>query len=343
MTRCPALRSLLLIPALLLTASIVLAADEVPDTTGMTRLQRLIWQAKQMNREAGIEEPSQAAALELPPGVRRLTTTPGDEGVSAWSPDGASIYYEYREGKVAEIRRLDLADNKTETVSMPMESTGSPHISPNGKFMTFVRGIPSQGRKVFVMRLEDGEQAKLTPTMERGEEADPVWSRSGAKIYLSVHNRGVPFYDPYEITRDGERFKSLLDGHELPGSSYQRPAPSPDGKRVAWCLRRGRSCTIKIINTRIAALSEEHEIPGVFFGMADWLPDGKTMVVSYLLLDDPRAGYSLGFVDLETDQLTPWLDLSSTDGNVRVSPDGKQATFTAKSQGHSELFLADLP
>jgi Tol biopolymer transport system component len=342
MIRRPALRTLPLLLLLMITASLALAADEMPDTSGMTPLQRLVWQAKQMNKEAGLEE-TKPTVFEIPAGVRRLTETGGDEGDCAWSPDGASIYYDYREGQLQEIRRFDLADGKIETVSLPMESARNPQISPDGRFMAFMRNTPPLGRKVWVMRLEDGEQAKLVPGQGREEEADPIWSRSGAKLYLSVHNKGIPFFTPYEITREGERMKSLAGAHDLPGSSYKHPSLSPDGKQLAWALRRGRSGTINVMNTRIAGLSEEYEFPGYFIGLADWLPGGDRMVVSYLVLDEPRAGYSLGFADLATRTLTPWLNLSSSDGNVSVSPDGKQLAFTAKVDGHSELFIADLP
>ncbi len=345
MTRRPVLRTLplILLALLIMLPNLATAADEMPDTTGMSPLQRLVWQAKQLSKESGEGEAPTPTLLELPTGVLRLTETIGDEGGCAWSPDGASIYHDYRKGKLQEIRRLDLADGNIETVSLPMESARSPHISPDGHFMAFVRSMPSMGRKVWVMRLEDGEQAKLVPSPDRDEEADPAWNHSGAKLYLSVHKRGVPFFTPFEITREGERMESLAGPHDAQGSSYQHPVLSPDGKQLAWILRQGRSGTISVMNTQIAGLSEVFEFPGYFIGLADWLPGGDRMVVSYLVLDEPRKGYSLGIVDLATQTLTPWLNISNSDSNISVSPDGKQLAFTAKVDGHSEIFITDLP
>ncbi len=344
MTPRPVLRALpLMLLLLLIMSGFASATDELPDTTGMSALQRLLWQAKQLNKEGGEAEAPVKEPFELPAGVTRLTETDGEEGGCAWSPDGASIYHDFRKGELHEIRRFDLADGKLETVSLPMESARSPHISPDGRFMAFVRSTPGVGRKVWVMRLEDGEQAKLTPSQNRDEEANPAWSSSGAKLYLSVHNTGVPFFAPYEVTREGERMESLAGPHDEQGNSYQHAVLSPDGKRLAWALRRGRSGMISIMNTRISGLSEEFEFPGYFIGLVDWLHGGDRLVVSYLVVDEPRAGYSLGIVDLTTNTLTPWLNLSNSDGNMSVSPDGKQLAFTAKVDRHNELFITDLP
>ena len=117
----------------------------------------------------------------------------------------------------------------------------------------------------------------------------------------------------------------------------------PDGKKVGWVVRRGREAWLRLMDRKIHSLVEDIRVPGMFIGGFDWLPDGRRAVVSYLRTDEPRAGYSLGILDLETQALEPWLDLSDSDGAPAVSPDGKRVAFRSKWSGNPDILLADLP
>lgn len=334
----PAL-SLILLASLM--AATIAAADEMPDTTEMSPLQRLVRRAQQMGADHSRD--AEPVELVLPEGVTRLTHTDGDEGTMSWAPDGKSIYFGYREKSLQEVRRIELDTGEVTTVSLPMESAKNPDISPDGKFMAFERVAAGIGRKVWVMRLEDGEQAKLTQTAGHAGEGEPCWSASGRKVYFTSQGQGTPFSAPMEVTREGERLKSLVESHDREGFSYLRPRVSPTGGKVAWAVRSGRRGFIQVIDRKISTLREEFDFEGYFIGGVDWLPGEREMVVTYLVLDKPLEGYSLGRVNLETGELTHWLNLSGADINPRVSPDGKRVAFTAKVDRHAELFIAELP
>jgi len=296
-----------------------------------------------MSEDANAQENPEPTEFVLPEGVTRVTNTPGDEGVCSWSPDGKALYLGYREKSLQEVRRIDLDTGETTPVSLPMESAQKPDISPDGKFMVFVRTAAGTGRKVWVMRLEDSEQAKLTTASGHDVESDPVWSHSGRKIYMTTTTEGIPFGAPTEVTREGDRLKSIIDAGDRAGLSYSRPMASPSGRKTAWSVRSGRRGFIQVIDNKITSLREEFEFPGYFINGQDWLPGEREMVVAYLKLDAPLEGYSLGRVNLESGEFTPWLDMSKSDINPCVSPDGKRVAFTAKVDGHNELFIAELP
>jgi Tol biopolymer transport system component len=305
------------------------------DTTGLTPLQKVMLQARQLGAAAPVAAPD---TLTLPAGVRRLTTTPLDEGRCAWSPDGRSLYYDVLDGGQRRLVRMDLATGEVSSIADPPREGFSPAVSPDGRFLVFTRNLPELHYKLWVMRLEDGEEAKLTDNGSSLHENSPAWSESGGLVYYSVSNNGTPNATPMVVTRTGENAEALEQG----GGSYQTPAPSPSGKQIAWVIRFGASAFLRIVDARISALSEDFEFPGYFLSTADWLPGERRFVVSYLTLSAPLDGYRLGLVDLDRRQLEPWLDLPAA-LDPRVSPDGRQVAFRARVGGSYELFLADLP
>lgn len=337
------LRASLVLLLLALAAGPAAAQNEgeaPADTSELSPLQRLLQRAKSGERPPRPEIEKERAPL--PAGVRQLTTSAGEESSPCWAPDG-SIYFGLRDRKVQEIHRLDLASGETTLASLPMESASEPNISPDGKYMAFVRNVRGMGSKTFVMRLDDSEQAKLTPVVGRDQESNPVWSRSGGTIYFSLSREAAPFKSAMSISREGENMQDLGGGIELEGDSHASPHMSPDGRRVGWVVRHGHESFLRLMDTKISSLVEEVRVPERFFGDFDWLPDGRRVVVSYLDLNQPREGYSLGILDLESGELEPWLDLSRADGQPAVSPDGKSVVFRSKWSGNGDLYLAELP
>ncbi|MBM4118151.1 hypothetical protein FJ251_10505 [bacterium] len=312
------------------------AAPAPADTANMTPLQRVLWQAKQ-----GMGRPAAAPAdtFALPAGVRRLTRSEADEGRCDFSPDGKTLYFDTMQSGLHRLQRLDLGTGAATPLNEPPREGFSPAVSPDGRYLVFVRNLPQLPHKLWVMRLEDGEEAKLTPDGTSQHEGDPVWSHNGGTIYYSLSNNGTPNATPMAIARTGENQQALEQG---PGS-YHVPAPSPSGGKIAWALRLGKIKFLRVNDARISAISEDFEFPGYYLASADWLPGERRLVVSYLVESDPMAGYRLGFVDLDSGQLTPWLPIKSA-LDPRVSPDGKQVAFRARTpDGGYDLFLADLP
>ncbi|MCB1163466.1 MAG: hypothetical protein R3C71_10950 [Candidatus Krumholzibacteriia bacterium] len=319
---------------LLLTPAVP-RAQEAPDTSQMTPLQKLILKARQ---QAGTQPSAESDTLIIPAGVTRLTGTPGDEGKAAWSPDGQRLYYEYFEHGTRRIVRREMADGSVTALTDSLSSCRTPAISPDEQYMVFVRDVAALPTKLWIMRLEDGEIAKLTEEGGNRRELDPAYSHSGGAIYFAVNPVGRANAQPMLISRDGSNEEVLADA----AGSWQSPAPSPSGKKIAWSLRMGNSGTLRIMDAKVNALVEPFEFPGHFISSASWLRGERKLVVAYLDQSDARAGYDLGIVDLDTGELTPWIDMTNAIDPV-VSPDGSQVVFRARVDKHYELFLAKAP
>lgn len=309
--------------------------DAPIDTTGMTSLQKVMLQAQQLSGAAPAAAPD---TLRLPAGVQRLTMTPGDEGRCDWSPDGKYLYFDALDGGQRNLVRMELATGEVTPIADAPREGFDPAVSPDGQYLAFARNLPQLHYKLWVLRLEDGEEAKLTDDGSSLHEGDPAWSENGRTIYYSVSNNGTPNATPMMIARTGENAQELEQG----SGSYQNPSPSPSGKQIAWVIRLGTTSLLRLVDARISAVSEDYEFPGFFLSSADWLPGERRLVVSYLNLSAPREGYRLGIVDLDREQLEPWLDLPAA-LDPRVSPDGRQVAFRARAGKSSELFLAELP
>ncbi len=324
-----ALAAIAALPALAQPA----AAD--PDTAGLSLLQKVLLKAQQQGSTAPV---TVTDSLTLPPGVRRLTRTAADEGSCDWSPDGKTLYFDMLDGSLRSLMRMDLATGEVSPIADTPREGFAPAVSPDGRFLAFVRNLPQLHYKLWVLRLEDGEEAKLTDDGSSLHETNPAWSENGGLIYYSQTNNGTPNATPMVISRSGENMQALEQGT----GSYQSPAPSPSGKQIAWVIRLGTTAFLRTVDARISALSEDFEFPGYFLSSADWLPGERRLVVSYLPLSEPRSGYRLGIVDLDSGKLEPWLDLPAA-LDPRVSPDGRQVAFRARAGTGYELFLAELP
>ncbi len=325
----------LALPAAAQAPEAVPAPAAAPDTSGLSSLQKVMLQAQQLSGKRPAAPPD---SVILPPGVRRLTHTDADEGPCAWSPDGKTLYYDALDGGPRTLLRMDLATGEVGPIADTPREGFNAAVSPDGRYLVFARTLPNLRHKLWVMRLEDGEEAKLTTEGGNLYEGDPAWSVSGGLIYYSLSNNGTPNATPMVISRTGDNLQPLEQGN----GSYQSPRPSPSGSKIAWVLRVGATAGLRIVDARISALSEDYEFPGYFLSSVDWLPGERRLVVSYLTLSAPAEGYRIGIVDLDSLQLEPWLDMPAA-LDPRVSPDGRQLVFRSRVGKNYELYLADLP
>ncbi len=318
-------------------AAVAAEGAQAPDTTRMSKLELMAWRARQAAGEGADEE--RAEMPPVPEGVTRLTDTPQDEMSPCWSPDGEAVYYTARKEGRLRIYRLDLESGQTEAVTDSVWPAKHPDISPDGRYLVYSRRMLEVGDKLWVLRLEDGETAKLTPEMSLSGETFPRWSSSGMKVYYELSTVGSMSNQGMVVGRDGESRKVLL--HDA--GNHSHPAVSRDGKKIAWVHRLGRKSAIRVVDSTISALVEDYTVPGNFFGGVEWLPGNRRLLVTYLSEADPKRGYDLGVLDLDTMQVTHLLDLGRGEMDQRVSPDGKRFVFRADREGQSELYLYELP
>ena len=224
-------------------------------------------------------------------GYRRLTTEDDIRHFyPSLSPDGTRVLYSaFRQENVYEIYSYELADGSVDRLTNRSGVLNAPEYSPDGKLITYTRGVPSNGKHQIMIMERNGNNPNNIPNIDGW---DPTWSPDGKWILFAsdrngpvqlfavrtngknVHQvsnlpaiRGRSDWSPdgqYIVTYSGEAWHRELyimdaDGSGTrqltpTGGNSQGPSFSPDGKWVAFTAYFDKyndihGCEIYIIRT----------------------------------------------------------------------------------------------
>jgi len=325
----------LMIPLILTLLAGPLVAQEKVDA--QARLKELAIKAKNRGEEARSAE----TTLELPRGLKQLTHNGGGKRESQpdWDSDLSGIYFAEKGSGVGRIMRLDLKSASVDTiVAHAYFSASQPAISPDGKFLAYQTRRVDTHESVWIRRLEDGLEGKLSEDVEVAE-TDPAWNAKGGKLYFNRKTTNSQNHRAMSCLKNGDAMKVV--GREQ--GSYYTPTVSMDGDQVAWLHRQGRDTKIVLMNTELTALTRDVRTPGYTVASMDWMPGGESMVVSYMDNSNPNHGFDIGLLNLESGSLELLMDLGHYDSDPCVSSDGAHVVFVANPQGQQDLFLLTLP
>ncbi|MBC8366444.1 PD40 domain-containing protein [bacterium] len=325
----------LMIPVFLAILAGPLAAQEKVDA--QARLKELAKKAKEQGDQAAEAEASQ----ELPEGLRQLTHNGKGkrESQPEWDADLSGIYFVEKGGGVGRIMRLDLKSAAVDTiVAHDFFNASQPAVSPDGKFLAYQTRRVDTHESIWIRRLEDGLEGKLSEDVEV-LETGPAWNAQGGKLYFNRKTPNSQNHRAVSCLKNGDAMKVV--GREQ--GSYYAPTLSMDGEQVAWLHRHGRDTKIVLMNTELTALTRDVRTPGYTVAAMDWLPDGESMIVSYMDNSNPDHGFDIGLLNLENGSIELLVDLGHYDSDPCISPDGTHAVFVANPQGQQDLYLLALP
>ena len=204
-------------------------------------------------------------------GMRRLTTENNRRHYyGSLSPDGESVVYSsYREPNVYEIYSRNINNGSVSQLTDRLGVLTGPEVSPDGKFIAFVRGNPNTGDTQIMVMDRNGGNPRNIP---QASGWDPTWSPDGNQILFAssvdgpvqlfavnpngndirqISNlpaiRGRSDWSPdgqFIVTYSGSAWKREVyimnaDGSNArqltpSGGNSQGPSISPDGKWVAF-------------------------------------------------------------------------------------------------------------
>ena len=226
-------------------------------------------------------------------GVRRLTNTPEDEGVPAWTPDGKKIAF-VSDGGVYVMNADGSERRKLPWPEGPLPETSSILSrdlawSPDGKTIAFqassnIYVVPADGSR---------EPRKLTTGPDWQTASSPTWSPDGKQIAFASERGTSPAAvgDPGNLyvmnvspQANTNRWRQLTDD----AKGHLGPSWSPDGKQIAFAHHAGTSdiCKINLDTSKETCLPQA---PGRE-GWPTWSPDGKQIAYYASLI--PGAGLS---------------------------------------------------
>jgi TolB protein len=168
----------------------------------------------------------------------------GCEGDPAFTPDGRRIVFGHFDDKAdtENIWTMDLTGGDRRRLTNRTDSgTVDPNVSPNGRWITFVRGRSDTAKALFRMRSDGSDVRRLTPFRWDVFASKHDWSPDGKLIVLTRDaDRAEAGRSANLVTihPDGSHAKYLT---HFKGGTTNAFAGSfaPNGKRIVFRLQKG--------------------------------------------------------------------------------------------------------
>ncbi len=259
-----------------------------------------------------------------------------DAGEPEVSPDGKYVYFsedvspgpffQYNKdpnGEIYNIRRLNRETGIIETVAGGSGGAMRPQISPDGRFLAFVRRV-RLNTELFIQDLQTGEEWSVYEDLTRDQQE--AWAIFGLypNFAWTPDSREIIFYAegkirklevltqnvseiPFEVSvnqtiTDALHFEQKVFNEDFLVKMIRQLSTSPDGKKVAFNAA-GYVYMKELPNGRPMRISTGNE----FEFEPEFSPDGKSLI--YVSWSDDNRGsimkYSLtdsSFVKLSTEK-----------------------------------------
>ena len=259
------------------------------------------------------------------------TLAQGALGGTAWSEDGAWIYFaDVYNG----LKRVPAAGGPVEVITVVDTAAGEgghadPRILPNDKGLLFAIGTPDGG-KISVVDLETGEVKSLI------SGASPRYSPTGHLLFIDDAGTllAAPF-DAKKLEITGAAV-ALAEGLAMANPPRGWHAISETGTLVylsgglgdhltpVWVARDGTAVEI----------DPDWRTTGLVSSVA-LSPDGDRLAVS---IQDPAATYDLWVKRLDEGPLSRLTFEGSVNRRAAWSPDGQWLTFLSNRAGQGDLW-----
>ncbi len=308
--------------------------------------------------------------------ARLLSKDIGWQMQPVFSPDGQYIAYTSDEGGGDNIWVMKADGSEPRAVTNEtFRLLNSPAWSPDGEFIVarkhFTASRSLGAGEIWQYHKTGGSGIMLTERQnDQKDLGEPAFSPDGKYIYFSQDDTpGKTFhyskdsesgiYQIKRFERETGNWEVVLDG----AGGAIRPTPSPDGKYLAYIRRVNFQSTlflydltsgehIKLYDGLDRDMQETWAIHGVYPAIS-WTPDNKALVfwaggeIKRLQLADKTVA-TIPFSVQTSKQIQSAvktkqdIDKDQVDSKmlrfVQVSPDGKQAVFSALGQ----LYITDI-
>jgi Tol biopolymer transport system component len=251
-------------------SSLVVAPDDpedLPDETGPMPRNALVYAS---GTELWIAEPKSAP--------RTLAALDGAVQFPSVSPDGRRVAFSTVGARGTWVMQVLNADGSRVQLTPEGSHDIAPSWSPDGSRIAFLSRHPDDGDEIYVMNADGTGRVRLTrgPLQMPGI---PAWSPDGSRIaYAWVDvSPELPSTGIYVVRPDGTapvRISPLM----APVPDLQRPAWSPDGRRLAYLdLLEGAVWLLD------ADGSNSERLPlGMWAANLAWSPDGEHIAFNEL-------------------------------------------------------------
>jgi Tol biopolymer transport system component len=160
--------------------------------------------------------------------LRRLTSSPGNEGEPAWTPDGGRVVYTSTSGTNTQVAIMSADGSENRPLTTASGGNHSPSVSPDGRSIAFV-SARGGNHAIYTMAVDGSNQRRLTNGSAR--ETSPRFARNGDLVY--VVERGGSSKGSKVLRASASGSNSQLLQTEQPIAAL---AVSRDGDRLAYVV-----------------------------------------------------------------------------------------------------------
>lgn len=149
-------------------------------------------------------------------------------------------------------------------------------------------------------------------------------------LWLDLDNTGTGDVWTYDINA-----RSLEQ--QTRGGATWRPVWAPDGRRLALDAQPSATTNVFLLSLDGRRALEPLVPRDRVQAAEDWLPDGRTLVMSQV---EPDTGHDLLLVDVVTRRVRPFADAPGAEMGAAVSPDGQWIAFVWIHDGESGVYIS---
>lgn len=163
-------------------------------------------------------------------GLKRITSSPGDETHPSWSPDGKEILFDSNRGGTWNLYVMRPDGTRERRLTDPGAAKAEafarhPSWSPDGKWIAFDSDRDGD-EEVYVMKRDGTGLRRLTRSP--GRDGHASWTPDGRAIVFGSSRSGAP--DVWRVAVRGGNEAALVTGPEMDAGGKV----SPDGRRLAY-------------------------------------------------------------------------------------------------------------
>lgn len=194
-------------------------------------------------------------------GITRITNGMSSDYAPSVGHNGEIVVY-ISIPPASEMPQIWSIDTKNGAATQLREGE-SPHISPDGKKILFVKKDQVSGRKQIWLINLDGSEETLMTTATDHDEIDPEWSPDGS-MYTFASNEGLDShkrqnFDVWVAAVDGS-FRSQLTTN---GSRDDGPSFNKDGRSIYFRSNRGGVWNIWRVDLNIPGMAAKNAGPSL--------------------------------------------------------------------------------